>query len=388
MYKSVEFPKLPNAKVAHDFLSRMTGSGAIGSSRKVDRPLAIYGAGNLGRMAREYLDRLGIKLEFVVDANAEKYREDDYWSGIAIVSPDDVLPEMQQSVMLAVCVVTSPYVSLATALKDAGWEDVVPFYDVAEAYRDVHPLSNGWFAKPFSQVNLENISTVLQNWEDDLSRAHHLQFIAWRRLREEWIFNDATVTNDNRFFIPEVTTMLGKNESFADVGAHTGNVTTRFIDETKGQFKKIWDIEPDPDNLLLLTSAISALPSEIADRVEIIPATMGSKPGEEKFFRGIGYASQRSKLGQHMHQIETIDSLGIAPSFIKLHLEGGELDALKGACDTILKSRPIIAATSYHNDQGIWELPMWLMDNLTNYRFYMRVHSWCGTGAVVYALPN
>lgn len=44
--------------------------------------------------------------------------------------------------------------------------------------------------------------------------------------------------------------------------------------------------------------------------------------------------------------------------------------------------------TAYHNEAGLWPLPTWLMDNLTSYRHYFRLHSWCGTGAVIYCVPE
>jgi hypothetical protein len=47
----------------------------------------------------------------------------------------------------------------------------------------------------------------------------------------------------------------------------------------------------------------------------------------------------------------------------------------------------VIAATVYHNDDGIWKTPLWMMHSLEDYRFLFRVHSWCGTGAVLYAIP-
>jgi hypothetical protein len=78
----------------------------------------------------------------------------------------------------------------------------------------------------------------------------------------------------------------------------------------------------------------------------------------------------------------------LAPSFVKLHLEGAELAALKGARQTLLANPPIIAATVYHNADGMWRTPLWLMETLPDYRFLFRAHSWCGTGAVVYAIPN
>jgi hypothetical protein len=86
-------------------------------------------------------------------------------------------------------------------------------------------------------------------------------------------------------------------------------------------------------------------------------------------------------------RIETLDALGPA-SFLKLHLEGAELEALKGARELLRRDRPIVAATVYHNADGIWRTPLWLMETLRDYRFLLRIDSWCGTSAVVYAIPN
>jgi len=110
--------------------------------------------------------------------------------------------------------------------------------------------------------------------------------------------------------------------------------------------------------------------------------------GEALFHSGLDYASQLSDTGQSCVVTRTIDALGIFPTFIKFHLEGAELAALKGARQTLLNCRPLIAATVYHNDDGIWKTASWLMETLADYRFLFRVHSWCGTGAVIYAIPN
>jgi hypothetical protein len=88
-----------------------------------------------------------------------------------------------------------------------------------------------------------------------------------------------------------------------------------------------------------------------------------------------------------MVRIEILDALAPA-SFLKLHLEGAELEALKGGRELLRRDRPIVAATVYHNDDGIWRTPLWLIETLTDYRFLFRLHSWCGTGAVVYAIPE
>jgi hypothetical protein len=97
-------------------------------------------------------------------------------------------PIPQSGARVAVSVVTSPYVPIERSLAARDCVDVVPFYDLAESLRGQHPLSNGWFAEPLTADDQIEIEGVLVGWDDDVSRAHHLQFMAWRRLREEWTF--------------------------------------------------------------------------------------------------------------------------------------------------------------------------------------------------------
>jgi FkbM family methyltransferase len=352
------------------------------------QPLALYGAGNLGRLARDHLRAVGEDFALVVDRNAAALSAGGEWAGSRLVHPDAVDAETKARAMLAVSVVTSPYVPLQAALSAAGWRNIVPFYDIAESFRDRHPLSNGWFADRFSDDEVERIGSVLSTWDDDLSRAHHLQFIAWRRLRQEWTFDGAPVTIDDRFFIPQVLDVLKTNERFLDAGAHHGSVTARFIAETGGQFASILAVEPDEQSRAVLGRIIGEFAPDVRGRITVSDALLDSERRTVRFHHGLGYASQISPTGTDERETRTLDALGAAPSFIKLHLEGGELAALKGGIATLRKYRPIIAATVYHDADGMLATPAWLMDNLEGYRFLFRLHSWCGTGAVVYAIPE
>ena len=348
-----------------------------------DRPLALYGAGNLGLLARDFLKSVGQDFALVVDRNAHRLSEDPGWHGAILQQPDELTEKAKRGTRLAVSLVTAPYVPIEQSLATLGFEDIVPFYDLAESFRHVHPLSNGWFAPALTAEDRENAGKVLALWDDDVSRAHHLQFLAWRRLREEWSFERAPLPDCERFFIPEVTGALGDDEVLLDAGAHHGSVAKAFARQTKDAYKEIIAIEPDPDNRARLVSAMNG-----NSRVNICDVTLAEAAGEATFHAGLGYASQLSKTGQMRVTTQPIDALGFAPTFVKLHLEGGELAALKGARQTLLANRPIVAATVYHNADGIWRTPLWLMDTLPDYRFLFRAHSWCGTGAVVYALPN
>ncbi len=353
----------------------------------LNRSIMFYGAGNLGRMAKEYFESLGVTIEIIVDYNAKSIQKNSYWDDVTLLSPDEVTVKQRQEMLLAVTIVNVPYVPLATKLRNAGWLNVVPFYDITEGFRHCHPLSNGWVAPPFLSTDIENIQKVLEHWGDDISRAHHLQFIAWRRLRQEWSFSDAPITIENRFFIPEVVSLLTDDEVFVDVGAHFGSVTESFIKRVNARFKHIWAIEPDADNRMNLLATIDTYSVDIKKRISVLPIALADKSCTKKFQAGLGYASQFFDFGVEVECL-TLDSLDISPTFIKLHVEGAELIVLQGAIKTIKRCRPIIAVTTYHNADGLWVLPKWLYENLDNYVLVMRLHSWCGTGSVVYAIPR
>lgn len=385
-YLARHFDAPPGAPRAEALLADLTEAPCPAAPVALDRPLALYGAGNLGRLARDYLRAVGHDFTIAVDRAADRLSSDPQWAGVNVLAPDVVPNDLRRDVRLAVSVVTTPYVPLAQSLEAGGYADVVPFYDVAESFRHLHPLSNGWFAPPLTAQDRDNAAAVLTRWDDDVSRAHHLQFMAWRRLRQEWSFDGAPVANDNRFFIPEVRGMLRSDEVFVDAGAHQGEVTLAFA-KTAGGFRQVIAIEPDPVSHARLVDNLNTRLAA-GRSVAVYDCALSDEEGEARFHGGLDYCSQLSSTGRMRVMRRRLDTLGLAPTFIKLHLEGGELPALMGARETLRKHRPVVVATVYHNDDGIWRTPWWLMDTLPDYRFLFRAHSWCGTGAVIYAIPH
>jgi FkbM family methyltransferase len=386
-HRARHFAVLPDRNQATALLLELATTPCPFGLPAPGRPLALYGAGNLGRLARNFVQAVGRDVAMVLDRNAHAMADDPAWIGIALRHPDEVQERDKRHLLFAVCVATSPYVPLQRSLHEIGFRHVVPFYDWAENFRDRHPLSNGWFAPPLAAADRTATGEVLSRWDDDTSRAHHLQFLAWRRLREEWTFEDAPVPDCERFFIPAVTQVLHERESLLDGGAHHGLVSEALASHTGGRFAQIVAIEPDPASRGTMTGRLrSALGQD--PRVAVVDCALGERSGDALFHGGLDYASQLSSTGTMTVQVRTIDSLGVSPSFIKLHLEGHELSALKGARETLARCRPIVAVTVYHNADGIWKTPAWLMETLPASRFLFRVHSWCGTGAVVYAIPH
>ena len=327
--------------------------------------------GNLGHMAQEYLSVVGITPIGTIDRGTDL---------------NTVPAAVKSGACVAVCVVTSPYTPIERYLHTRGFADVRPFYDLTESFKEIHPLSNGWYSDEWSDFDYANIRNVMRLLDTDLSRAHYLRFLAWRKLRAEWDFTLAPTPSCARFFIPEIVDVLTDKEVFLDAGAHTGSVIQEFVKHRKN-FKQIWAVEPDKKNRFILKLNMWNL-FQNDDRIEVLDCVLSDVQVKGTFYAGLGYASKLSTFGNSDIWTKTIDSLNIRPSFIKLHLEGNELPALKGGFHTINRDRPIIAVTTYHNAEGLWQISMWLMDTLTKYKFLFRNHSWCGTGSVFYAIPE
>lgn len=384
--KNFQF-QIPSLVQAKQLLrDRLSGKEQF-QARLIDKPLVLYGAGNLGHMACDYLRKINVAPCAIVDAKAPMDDVNSWFDGYPLLNSRNVPEKLKSNSLLAICIVSASFEEIRQNMLAQGWLDIVPFYDIAESYRHIHPLSNGWFAEPFSDQDLVEIELVLEGYADDVSRAHYLQFLAWRRLRQEWHFDGIEVQVDNRFFISEIKSKLGKNEIFVDIGAHHGSVSDQFIKEAQGEFEKIIAIEPDKTNYLYLNECFKGQPKGIKEKLRIFSEFVAERSSSRKFCSGLGYASQFSELGEEIVNTKTIDSLNLEPTYMKIHLEGFELPALKGALRTISRFRPKISLTVYHNSDGIYSTMAWLMKNIKNYTFIFRMHGWCGTGAVIYCIP-
>lgn len=85
--------------------------------------------------------------------------------------------------------------------------------------------------------------------------------------------------------------------------------------------------------------------------------------------------------------IKSLDSMDLVIQgqlYIKMDIEGAELDAIKGAKEIISKYRPYLAVCLYHRKNDIIEIPYYLKNTLANYSFYLRG----GYHTIIWAIPN
>ena len=66
-------------------------------------------------------------------------------------------------------------------------------------------------------------------------------------------------------------------------------------------------------------------------------------------------------------------------SFIKFDVEGSESEAIEGAAETILRSRPVMKIACYHRSEDVFAIVKKVLEIRPDYRVYMR-HTRCIPG--------
>ena len=86
-------------------------------------------------------------------------------------------------------------------------------------------------------------------------------------------------------------------------------------------------------------------------------------------------------------EVTTVDeSVPLPISFMKMDIEGSELQALRGAAHQIEENRPKLAVCVYHKPEYFLEIWKYLRKLLPESRFFLRHHSPDnGTETVLYA---
>lgn len=350
--------------------------------------VVLYGAGELGQLALAWCRQASVVVHGVVDADAARWRQHAAWHGVAVMNPADVPGAWRERWPLLVCISTLPFAPIERAQRERRWHRVEPFYDFARRWPLPQPMHNGWRAHWPAATGVAALHTVLAGWADDGSRAHHLQFLAWRLARQEWTFDAAPVLPQERFATPEFEAALGRAERLLDGGAHRAQLVQRWGAQHPGRLAQAWLFEPDPDHRRALRLAQPALQAHSSARLQVFAQALGRRSGVRGFAGAQGYGCKLWPHGTARVAVTRLDDLDLAPSVVKLHLEGHEWAALQGGQRTLREHRPALALTVYHRRDGLYAIAAWLMRELPAYRWLFRLHGWLGTGAVVYGIPH
>jgi len=189
-----------------------------------------------------------------------------------------------------------------------------------------------------------------------------------------------------RFARPEIDS----DAIFIDGGAFDGDTLAVFLEARGATFKRALLFKPDPVNVAALRSSVAALPEQVQARVDIHECGLWSRSDELSFTPTGTPATHLSTEGLTRVKVRALDELrlGSGNYLVKLDVEGGEEEAIRGMSSLIRQHRPYIEAAVYHKQADLYRLPQIILGLDERYKFDIRSYGHDGTDTMICALPQ
>ena len=229
----------------------------------------------------------------------------------------------------------------------------------------------------------ENILKCAEIWADRKSLDIYYGQIECYLFRH---YNLSNQIDSNQYFPDDI--VFGKGYSrFVDCGAYIGD-TVASLSKNIEKITHLIAIEPDADNFKKLNSEIVHEKKSIAGEIYLYPCGIWSSTKMLAFDSTQGPSCHVSEYGNTFLQCVSLDDIlpNFIPTYIKMDVEGSEIEAIKGARYTISKHKPDLAISAYHKIEHLWEIPLLLKSLNNNYNFYLRSYEHFNQETVLYAV--
>jgi FkbM family methyltransferase len=350
--------------------------------------IVLFGAGNLGRKALAGLIELGIKPLAFADNNSKNWNTEI--EGIPVLSPEIAAEKFGKSAVFLVTIwragSSHRLAHTRRQLEELGCQQVISVTYLFWKYPDIF-LPHYCLDLPSKVLEeSDRIRQAFKLWTDVASAKEFLVQLRWRL----WLDFDglSKPVQHEQYFPTDLFTGL-TNEVFIDCGAYDGDTIAARLAQHGDDFCQIFALEPDPKNISKLEAYISKLSQSIQEKIKVLPLAASSSNSKVNFSANGNAASAIGQTGTLEIDCVTLDSILIdsPPTFIKMDIEGAELDALIGSKDVIEKHNPVLAICAYHQQDHLWRVPLLIAAISSEYKFFLRAHGEECYDCVCYAIP-
>jgi len=181
---------------------------------------------------------------------------------------------------------------------------------------------------------------------------------------------------------------VSSGDYVVDGGAFKGETAFWFLSKGAG---KVYAFEGDSISFEVLSKNVSF--DRVEDKIIPVKALLSDKDGVYKIkMTGSSSSSILVNGGTEVESI-TLDSFVIKNNiehidFIKLDVEGAELDVLNGARETIKKFKPKMAISVYHKPDDIILITSFLHELLPEAKFYLKHFSDSFNETILFVNPR
>ena len=324
--------------------------------------LILCGAGAAGGYAMTYLRSAERIPTAFVDSNPARWGTE--YMGIPVMSLSQAWRDYQLA-RYVVTVLRHDYaMQIREQLRDRGIEPE-SLDSVLPAFREIPPQK---VAKILSLIvdDDETYQVLLDQYQ--FRKTHNYEKQNFHSPVEETYF-------------PEFLSSLSHDEVFVDVGAAAGDTLEAFLKWSKGKYRSLIAIEPDPGNF----NKIPDFPRLVASQI-----ALSDHDGYESFLETGSWNARLDSGGELSVQCKRLDHLFLEnpPTFIKMDIEGSELEALWGARNIIREHSPVLAICAYHEASHLWDIPLLIYAINPEYHLRLRRYAEGSAELVWYGIPE
>lgn len=326
-------------------------------------PVIIFGAAEMAKQVTEELKKFGVEVSgYAVD---EKYfKPDKTYLGLPIFNFDELRRTPEKYVfVLGIGNKSDPSGKRALDFKN---DSAITKYTILEVY-------TSWIDYSFIEKNQISFFETYKLLSDDLSKKTMKAYLK-AQLSDELSEIDA-LSQPNEYFNCLTSTVLSSGGvGFIDCGAYNGDTLEKFINFVGGDYKKIFAFEFETENFEKLKNLVQ---EKNYKNVELLNCGVWNEKKVLTFTRVAGSGNSKiSNDGEVIAKVDTIDNIVGEEKidFIKMDIEGSELNALKGAKKTLERCKPALAISVYHKKEDLITIPQFLKEIYKGSRFYLRQH--------------
>lgn len=342
-------------------------------------PIVLIGAGCLAQMTCSFMQRQALRIDHIA-VNQQYLTEGATFNTFDLVALESLIQSGQRyNYIIALQYISDEFIA---QLSSHAAEILI--YD--PSFIGVN--TDSFITRQFLQQHETEWDALYQLLADDKSRETLVAFLNQRICAEPKYYQ---AVYDPAHYFPADIIALSNDEVFVDCGAYNGDSIAAFLAalaaRSLAQPHKIYGFEPDGGNFAKLCESTQSL-----DYCHCYNQGVWSSTTTLHFDSGRALSSKISD-DDSMESIAltTIDEVtaGEKVTFIKMDIEGAELEALKGASATIQRHRPVLAISAYHKPEDLLTLPGYLHSLVSDYRFYLRGHHPLHAfELVLYAIPH
>jgi len=348
------------------------------------KPVVLYGTGDGADKVLARLAETGVPVSGIFAS--DEFVRGQQFHGFTVQAYSELMALRKQVIVL---------IAFASELPDV-LERFYKLASVHETYAPHVPVFSGEETVTAAWIKKyeRELQTVYERLADAVSRETFASVLNYK-LSGKLSYLQACTTN--RAEDLRTIFSFGGEETYLDLGAYNGDTVQEFLQLTRGRYKKIVALEPDPKNFKKLTDFvrqnelkhITCLQAGVWNDCGSLELT-GNGGRQSTFWEAdrSGFATQslsqtgsmKKKIKKQQVTVVSVDAVlgNEHADYMKFDVEGVEKEALEGAAGHLVPdgngALPKLLVAAYHHDEDIFALPLLLWKLQPEYKIYLRKH--------------